>query len=89
MANDKPQEKKNIIDQAVDATKSGLSQAREVIHDATKSKEERDAEKPLDEKLKDKVPDNAEDAGQKIGAKVDEGLDFAKKKVDELKEQSK
>jgi ElaB/YqjD/DUF883 family membrane-anchored ribosome-binding protein len=61
-----------------DKTKVGAENAREWIHDKTKSKDEKEAEKPLHQKIDEHTPDSAQEAGAMIGSKIDEGFDNVK-----------
>lgn len=64
-----------------------LSAAREKIHDATKSPEQKQQEewdkKNLQEKVQDKMPNSAEEALGAAGSAIDSAATNIKKKVDE------
>jgi len=88
---------KGLVDQAKEGftaakehVQQGMETARDHIHEATKSKEQKQAEHPV-ETMKEKLPDSAGDAGQQIGNKIDEGMnkaqDFVEKKKEEYKQQ--
>jgi len=87
MANDKTimDQAKDAADYIVEGTKSNAEKARQAIHDATASKEEKEADKSFQEKMQDKMPANASDAGQKIGEKVDEGISKIQDEVEKRK----
>lgn len=78
-------EEKSAPQKAMDAVKGAADSARETVHNATKSEED----KTMAEKASDKAPDSASDAGSTIGQKIDEGVSAAKDKIDEAQKEDR
>ena len=68
----------SMLDNAIDKAKEGMNNVREKVHEATKSTEQKEAEKSTTEKIGDALPNSAKEAGSQLGGKVDAGVHQAK-----------
>ncbi|CAJ1932960.1 unnamed protein product [Cylindrotheca closterium] len=72
----------SIVDTAIDSAKGGMDTARAKIHEATKTEEQKEAEKSITDKVGEALPDSAEEAGSKLGSAIDSGVQQAKDAFD-------
>ncbi|CAJ1929007.1 unnamed protein product [Cylindrotheca closterium] len=68
----------SMLDNAIESTKGGMDHVRAQVDEATKTEEQKEAEKTITEKIGDAIPHSAKEAGSNLGGLIDSGVEKVK-----------